>query len=102
MRAEDDATAGVVRRALGSLARVACAFLAIGLLATAGHFAAGARIVRALAGIGFLRHHRLMDDGCVRHDAEYAIVQIDAAQDFAAEVYDIRLHLRPPQSSCGS
>ena len=92
MRAEDDPATGVVRGSFGSLAGVASAFLAVGLLATARYLTTGPRIVRPLASVGFLGHHRLVDDRPVRLDAEDAIVQVDAAHDVAAEVEHVGLH----------
>ena len=84
VRPEDHAAALVVRRALGALARVAGALLAIRLLAAAGHLAAGARVVGALARVGLLGHDGLVHDRLVRLDAEDPIVQVDLAQDLAA------------------
>ena len=92
MRTKDDAATAIVRRAPGALACVAGALLAIRLLATAGRFAARARVVRSLARIGFLRDHRLVHHRPVGLDAEDPIVEVDAAQHRPAQVDNVGLH----------
>ncbi len=92
MRAEHHTATLVVGRPPRALASVAGALLAVRLLAAAGDFGARAGIVRALASVGLLGDHRLMDDGLVGRDAEHTVVEIDAAQHFAGEIDDVGLH----------
>src|SRR5262249_59911790 len=92
MGPENDAATFVVGRAPRALASVASALLAIGLLATAGDFTARAGVMGALARVCLLRHYRLMDNCLIRLNTKDAIVQIDAAQDFAVEVEYVGLH----------
>jgi len=89
MRAKHHATAAVVRRAFGTLARGAGALLAIRLLGRPGDFTPGTGIVGALPSIGLLRDDGLVDHGLIGPDAEDAIVQVDRPQDAAVQVDDI-------------
>ena len=62
------------------------------IAARAGDFAARTGVVGALASVGLLGHHGLVDDGLVGRDAEDAVVEIDAAEYFAGEIDDVGLH----------
>src|SRR5579871_1525157 len=94
MRAEDNAAAAIVRRSARALAGIAGALLSVRLLAAAGHLTSGARVVRPLPRVGFLRHHGLVHHGRIRLDAEDAVVQVDVPQLGAAQVHYFRFRHR--------
>src|SRR6185295_11487866 len=86
VRAEDDATATVVRRGDGALAGTTGALLAVRLAATTADLAAGLGVVRTGPSGGQLRGHDLVQDGGVDRGREELVAELDVADGLAGLV----------------